>query len=169
MSFMEAFNQEKKPFLPVLSSKRSEAEWSEGQQQMREEWDKLISQVRDISSSPHYQCERVWWRSRSLPQELAQGKVGRWYCIWIDKRGIDPQPEVQTNWVVYSAQEEAEGDCVLPFCLLSLRTVRSLQNMACIWLSLSTLLIKVFGLFMLKRFFWDIIMAQIMMQLGKVC
>lgn len=48
---MEAFNQEKNPFLPVLSSKRSEAELSEGQQQMREEWDKLISQVRGISSS----------------------------------------------------------------------------------------------------------------------
>ncbi|XP_059675230.1 nesprin-2 [Gavia stellata] len=47
MSFMEAFNQEKNPFLPVLSSKRSEAELSEGQQQMREEWDKLISQIND--------------------------------------------------------------------------------------------------------------------------
>ncbi|XP_009990126.1 PREDICTED: nesprin-2-like, partial [Tauraco erythrolophus] len=47
MSFMEAFNQEKKPFLPVLSSKRSEAELSEGQQQMREEWDKLISQINE--------------------------------------------------------------------------------------------------------------------------
>ncbi|PKU42006.1 hypothetical protein llap_7684 [Limosa lapponica baueri] len=45
MSFMEAFNQEKKPFLPVLLSKRSEAELSERQQQMREEWDKLISQI----------------------------------------------------------------------------------------------------------------------------
>uniref|UniRef100_A0A663F6D7 Spectrin repeat containing nuclear envelope protein 2 n=1 Tax=Aquila chrysaetos chrysaetos TaxID=223781 RepID=A0A663F6D7_AQUCH len=45
MSFMEAFNQEKKPFLPVLSS-RSEARLRESQQQMREEWDKLISQVR---------------------------------------------------------------------------------------------------------------------------
>ncbi|NXY44495.1 SYNE2 protein, partial [Ceuthmochares aereus] len=45
MSFMEAFNQEKKTFVPVLSSKRSEAELSEGQQQMREEWDKLISQI----------------------------------------------------------------------------------------------------------------------------
>ncbi|XP_042654923.1 nesprin-2 isoform X2 [Tyto alba] len=47
MSFMEAFNQGKKPFLPVLSSKRSEAELSEGQQQMREEWDKLISQINE--------------------------------------------------------------------------------------------------------------------------
>ncbi|XP_075359887.1 nesprin-2 isoform X2 [Mycteria americana] len=47
MSFMEAFNQEKKPFLPVLSSKRSEAELCEGQQQMREEWDKLISQINE--------------------------------------------------------------------------------------------------------------------------
>ncbi|XP_010138785.1 PREDICTED: nesprin-2-like, partial [Buceros rhinoceros silvestris] len=47
MSFMEAFNQEKKAFLPVLSSKRSEAELSEGQQQMREEWDKLISQINE--------------------------------------------------------------------------------------------------------------------------
>ncbi|NXX79168.1 SYNE2 protein, partial [Urocolius indicus] len=45
MSFMETFNQEKKPFLPVLTSKRNEAELSEGQQQMREEWDKLISQI----------------------------------------------------------------------------------------------------------------------------
>uniref|UniRef100_A0A8C2T2D1 Spectrin repeat containing nuclear envelope protein 2 n=1 Tax=Coturnix japonica TaxID=93934 RepID=A0A8C2T2D1_COTJA len=45
MSFMEAFNQEKKAFLPLLSSKRSEAELSEGQQQMREEWSKLISQL----------------------------------------------------------------------------------------------------------------------------
>lgn len=56
---MEAFNQEKKAFLPVLSSKRSEAELSEGEQQMREEWDKLISQVRGISNSARYQCERV--------------------------------------------------------------------------------------------------------------
>ncbi|XP_064317024.1 nesprin-2 [Phalacrocorax carbo] len=47
MSFMEAFNQGKKPFLPVLSSKRSEAELSEGQQQMRDEWDKLISQINE--------------------------------------------------------------------------------------------------------------------------
>lgn len=52
---METFNQEKTPFLPVLSSKRAEAELSEGQQQMREEWDKVISQVRGISHSPHYQ------------------------------------------------------------------------------------------------------------------
>uniref|UniRef100_A0A8C4V2M1 Spectrin repeat containing nuclear envelope protein 2 n=1 Tax=Falco tinnunculus TaxID=100819 RepID=A0A8C4V2M1_FALTI len=47
MSFMEAFNQEKKPFLPVLSPKRNEAELSEGHQQMREEWDKLISQMNE--------------------------------------------------------------------------------------------------------------------------
>uniref|UniRef100_A0A8C2T0X3 Spectrin repeat containing nuclear envelope protein 2 n=1 Tax=Coturnix japonica TaxID=93934 RepID=A0A8C2T0X3_COTJA len=47
MSFMEAFNQEKKAFLPLLSSKRSEAELSEGQQQMREEWSKLISQINE--------------------------------------------------------------------------------------------------------------------------
>ncbi|XP_076201734.1 nesprin-2 isoform X1 [Aptenodytes patagonicus] len=47
MSFMEAFNQGKKPFLPVLSSKRSVAELSEGQRQMREEWDKLISQINE--------------------------------------------------------------------------------------------------------------------------
>uniref|UniRef100_A0A669QTS1 Spectrin repeat containing nuclear envelope protein 2 n=1 Tax=Phasianus colchicus TaxID=9054 RepID=A0A669QTS1_PHACC len=46
MSFMEAFNREKKAFLPLLSSKRSGAELSEGQQQMREEWSKLVSQVR---------------------------------------------------------------------------------------------------------------------------
>uniref|UniRef100_A0A8B9BV85 Spectrin repeat containing nuclear envelope protein 2 n=1 Tax=Anser brachyrhynchus TaxID=132585 RepID=A0A8B9BV85_9AVES len=59
MSFMEAFNQEKKAFLPLLSSKRSEAELSEGQQQMREEWSKLVAQVRNISSSPCYQCEHV--------------------------------------------------------------------------------------------------------------
>lgn len=59
MSFMEAFNQEKKPFLPVLLSKRSEAELSESQQQMREEWDKLISQVRGISSSLRYQHDHV--------------------------------------------------------------------------------------------------------------
>lgn len=32
--------------------------------------------------------------------------------IWIDKRSIDPELVVQTNWVVYSAQEEAEGVCV---------------------------------------------------------
>uniref|UniRef100_A0A8C8E8W0 Spectrin repeat containing nuclear envelope protein 2 n=1 Tax=Otus sunia TaxID=257818 RepID=A0A8C8E8W0_9STRI len=47
LSFMEAFNQEKKPFLPVLSSKRSEAELSEGQRQMREEWDKLNAQINE--------------------------------------------------------------------------------------------------------------------------
>uniref|UniRef100_A0A8C3EIB9 Spectrin repeat containing nuclear envelope protein 2 n=1 Tax=Corvus moneduloides TaxID=1196302 RepID=A0A8C3EIB9_CORMO len=59
MSFMETFNQEKTPFLPVLSSKRGEAELSEGQQQMREEWDKVISQVRGISHSPHYQFNNI--------------------------------------------------------------------------------------------------------------
>ncbi|KAM6445512.1 nesprin-2 isoform 2-T3 [Rhynochetos jubatus] len=47
MSFMEAFNQGKKPFLPVLSSKQSEPELSKGQQQIREEWDKLISQINE--------------------------------------------------------------------------------------------------------------------------
>ncbi|NXI70462.1 SYNE2 protein, partial [Anseranas semipalmata] len=47
MSFMEAFNQEKKTFLPLLSSKRSEAELSEGQQQMREEWSKLVAQINE--------------------------------------------------------------------------------------------------------------------------
>ncbi|XP_032044123.1 nesprin-2 isoform X1 [Aythya fuligula] len=47
MSFMEAFNQEKKAFLPLLSSKRSEAELSEGQQQMREEWSKLVAQINE--------------------------------------------------------------------------------------------------------------------------
>ncbi|XP_063015844.1 nesprin-2 isoform X4 [Melospiza melodia melodia] len=47
MSFMETFNQEKIPFLPVLSSKRGEAELSEGQQQMREQWDKVISQINE--------------------------------------------------------------------------------------------------------------------------
>ncbi|OWK58801.1 Nesprin-2 [Lonchura striata] len=47
MSFMETFNQEKIPFLPVLSSKRGEAELSEGQQQMREEWDTVISQMNE--------------------------------------------------------------------------------------------------------------------------
>ncbi|XP_005047765.1 PREDICTED: nesprin-2 [Ficedula albicollis] len=47
MSFMETFNQEKIPFLPVLSSKRGEAELSGDQQQMREEWDKVISQINE--------------------------------------------------------------------------------------------------------------------------
>ncbi|XP_042670139.1 nesprin-2 isoform X5 [Centrocercus urophasianus] len=47
MSFMEAFNQEKKAFLPLLSSKRTGAELSEGQQQMREEWSKLVSQINE--------------------------------------------------------------------------------------------------------------------------
>lgn len=50
---MEMFNQEKIPFLPALSSKRGEAELSGDQQQMREEWDKVISQVRAISHSQH--------------------------------------------------------------------------------------------------------------------
>lgn len=149
MSFMEAFNQGKKPFLPVWSSKRSEAELSEGQQQIIEEWDKLISQVRGIFSSLYYQHEHIWWRSLSLPQKLPQGEVGRWYFIWIGKRGIDPEPEVQTNWVVYSAWEEAEDDFLIPFWILSLRTLKPLKKVACIWLSLSTLLIKVFGLSML--------------------
>ncbi|XP_065694805.1 nesprin-2 isoform X2 [Patagioenas fasciata] len=47
MSFMEAFNREKKPFLPVLSSKRSGAELSEDRQQTREKWDKLVSQINE--------------------------------------------------------------------------------------------------------------------------
>jgi len=59
MTFVEAFNQEKKPFLPVLSPKGSGTELSEGQRQMREEWHKLISQVRGISSSLRYQHEHV--------------------------------------------------------------------------------------------------------------
>ncbi|NXO01505.1 SYNE2 protein, partial [Rhinopomastus cyanomelas] len=50
MSFMEALNQEKKPFLLILSSKRSEAELTEGQQQLREEWDKLISQINECKA-----------------------------------------------------------------------------------------------------------------------
>lgn len=57
MSFMEAFNQEKKAFLPLLSSKRSGAELSEGQQQMREEWSKLVSQVRGNSDLPCCMCD----------------------------------------------------------------------------------------------------------------
>ncbi|NWU90576.1 SYNE2 protein, partial [Upupa epops] len=51
MSFMEEFNQGKKSFLPILSSKRSDAELSEGQQQMREEWDKLISQINECKAN----------------------------------------------------------------------------------------------------------------------
>ncbi|XP_075282973.1 nesprin-2 isoform X3 [Opisthocomus hoazin] len=47
MTFVEAFNQEKKPFLPVLSPKGSGTELSEGQRQMREEWHKLISQINE--------------------------------------------------------------------------------------------------------------------------
>ncbi|NWT68358.1 SYNE2 protein, partial [Prunella himalayana] len=47
MSFMETFNQEKIPFLPVLSSKRGEAELSGGQQQMKGEWEKVISQINE--------------------------------------------------------------------------------------------------------------------------
>lgn len=78
MSFMETFNQEKIPFLPVLSSKRGEAELSEGQQQMREEWDKVMSQVRDNSHLPHYQHERVGWmkKPKSTPGSHMI-KVGR--------------------------------------------------------------------------------------------
>ncbi|NXP13516.1 SYNE2 protein, partial [Thinocorus orbignyianus] len=45
MSFMESFNQEKNTFLPVLLPKLSDTELSESQQQMREEWEKLISQI----------------------------------------------------------------------------------------------------------------------------
>ncbi|XP_015486173.1 nesprin-2 isoform X3 [Parus major] len=47
MSFMETFNQEKIPFMPVLSSKRGEAELSEDQQQMRKEWDKVVAQINE--------------------------------------------------------------------------------------------------------------------------
>ncbi|NXC37840.1 SYNE2 protein, partial [Penelope pileata] len=47
MSFMETFNEEKKSFLPLLSAKRSETELCEGQQQMREEWSKLVSQINE--------------------------------------------------------------------------------------------------------------------------
>ncbi|XP_065605086.1 nesprin-2 isoform X2 [Cyrtonyx montezumae] len=50
MSFMEAFNQEKKAFLSLLSAKRSETELSEGQQQIREEWSKLVSQINEWKS-----------------------------------------------------------------------------------------------------------------------
>ncbi|POI23515.1 hypothetical protein CIB84_012734, partial [Bambusicola thoracicus] len=77
MSFMEAFNQEKKAFLPLLSSKRNEAELSEGQQQMKEEWSKLVSQVRGNSNSPCCMCECDGCESLNLDQEYAHGKTGR--------------------------------------------------------------------------------------------
>lgn len=73
---METFNQEKIPFLPVLSSKRGEAVLSEGQQQMREEWDKVISQVRGISLSL-YQHEHVGWMKKPKSAPGTQtGKSG---------------------------------------------------------------------------------------------
>ncbi|XP_039390571.1 nesprin-2 isoform X4 [Mauremys reevesii] len=47
LSFMELFNEEKRPFLPVLSSKRSVTELNEEQKQMRAAWDNLISQINE--------------------------------------------------------------------------------------------------------------------------
>lgn len=128
MSFMEAFNREKKAFLPLLSSKRNEAELRKGQQQMREEWSKLISQVRGNSNSPCCMCECDWCGSLNLDQEYAHGKTERWYFICISESSIDPEPKAQTNWMVYSALEELERGCVLPFCFPNLRTVGDLQK-----------------------------------------
>ncbi|KAL8168818.1 UNVERIFIED_CONTAM: hypothetical protein K2H54_018418, partial [Gekko kuhli] len=45
LSFTEAFNEEKKAFLPVLASKRKEAELSEDSLRMSEAWDNLTSQM----------------------------------------------------------------------------------------------------------------------------
>nr|XP_060611126.1 nesprin-2 [Anolis sagrei ordinatus] len=45
MSFMETFDEEKKAFLPVLTSKRKALELSEDQLQMGEAWDSLSSQI----------------------------------------------------------------------------------------------------------------------------
>ncbi|KYO18532.1 nesprin-2 isoform E [Alligator mississippiensis] len=47
LSFMELFNQEKRAFLPLLSSKRNVAEISKDLQQMREAWDNLTSQINE--------------------------------------------------------------------------------------------------------------------------
>uniref|UniRef100_A0A8C3ID28 Spectrin repeat containing nuclear envelope protein 2 n=1 Tax=Chrysemys picta bellii TaxID=8478 RepID=A0A8C3ID28_CHRPI len=44
LSFMELFNEEKRPFLPVLSSKRSVPELNEDLKWMRAAWDNLTSQ-----------------------------------------------------------------------------------------------------------------------------
>ncbi|XP_074986041.1 nesprin-2 isoform X2 [Caretta caretta] len=47
LSFMELFNEEKRPFLPVLSSKRSVPELNEDQKRMRATWDNLTSQINE--------------------------------------------------------------------------------------------------------------------------
>uniref|UniRef100_A0A8C3T368 Spectrin repeat containing nuclear envelope protein 2 n=1 Tax=Chelydra serpentina TaxID=8475 RepID=A0A8C3T368_CHESE len=47
LSFMELFNEEKRPFLPVLSSKRSVPELNEDQKRMRAAWDNLTSQINE--------------------------------------------------------------------------------------------------------------------------
>uniref|UniRef100_A0A8C3IBJ7 Spectrin repeat containing nuclear envelope protein 2 n=1 Tax=Chrysemys picta bellii TaxID=8478 RepID=A0A8C3IBJ7_CHRPI len=47
LSFMELFNEEKRPFLPVLSSKRSVPELNEDLKWMRAAWDNLTSQINE--------------------------------------------------------------------------------------------------------------------------
>uniref|UniRef100_A0A8C4VGV8 Spectrin repeat containing nuclear envelope protein 2 n=1 Tax=Gopherus evgoodei TaxID=1825980 RepID=A0A8C4VGV8_9SAUR len=47
LAFMELFNEEKRPFLPVLSSKRSVPELNEEQKQMKAAWNNLTSQINE--------------------------------------------------------------------------------------------------------------------------
>ncbi|XP_064278968.1 nesprin-2 isoform X2 [Passer domesticus] len=93
MSFMEAFNQEKIPFLPVLSSKRSEAELSEGQQQMREEWDKVMSQINE-------------WKAKldqMLPSPL--GSIEAWLQE-VERLQAEDLPDLQDPFKAMSAFRE---------------------------------------------------------------
>ncbi|XP_074921846.1 nesprin-2 [Chelonoidis abingdonii] len=66
LAFMELFNEEKRPFLPVLSSKRSVPELNEEQKQMKAAWNNLTSQINewktklDCALPPPLDSIEVW-------------------------------------------------------------------------------------------------------------
>ncbi|XP_044871388.1 nesprin-2 isoform X3 [Mauremys mutica] len=77
LSFMELFNEEKRPFLPVLSSKRSVPGLNEEQKQMRAAWDNLTSQINewktklDRALPPPLDSIEVWLQE--IEHLLAEG------------------------------------------------------------------------------------------------
>nr|XP_056707200.1 nesprin-2 [Euleptes europaea] len=76
LSFTEAFNEEKKAFVPVLASKRKEAELSEDSLRTREAWDSLTSQMNewkaqlDQSLPPPLDTLESWLQG--IEQQLAE-------------------------------------------------------------------------------------------------
>ncbi|XP_053143373.1 nesprin-2 isoform X2 [Hemicordylus capensis] len=76
LSFMEKFDKEKKPFLPILASKRKDVEQSEDYPRMREAWDNLTSQMNEWKAKlnhllpPPLDTVEVWLQE--IEQQLAE-------------------------------------------------------------------------------------------------